>query len=123
MLSTAQDSAHGDPRLALSILGILGSAALVAFLLRRRPQVTIPAYLVAGALIGPHALGIVGDSDGVESIASLATILLMFTIGLHFNVGSAAGGLAPAALISVVAAVICTGAWRARLPGACPNKA
>src|ERR1700752_3339481 len=90
----AQADAHGDARFALNVLGLLAAAALVAFALRKFPTATIPAYLIMGALIGPHGIALVNEGGGTQSIASLATILLMFTIGLHMDVGSIRGGLA-----------------------------
>src|SRR6185436_18085231 len=97
---------HGETPYALEILGILAAAALVAFLLRKWPAATIPAYLIAGAVIGPYGLQLVGEGPGAESIASLATILLMFIIGLHLDVRGGRGGLASAAIITVASTVL-----------------
>lgn len=53
-------------------------------LLGRLRVALIPGYLLAGVLIGP-VLGVVSDADRISGLASLATVLLMFTIGLHFD--------------------------------------
>jgi len=100
---------HGDTAIALNILGILAAAALVAFLLRKWPAATIPAYLIVGALIGPYGLNMVHEGQAADSIASLATILLMFIIRLHLDVGSVRGGLASAAFITVVSTIAIIG--------------
>ncbi len=42
-------------------------------------------YLVAGVLIGPHALALAQDSPGVEYLAEFGVVFLMFVIGLEFN--------------------------------------
>lgn len=42
-------------------------------------------YLVVGVLIGPHALGLSQNSDGVRHLAEFGVVFLMFVIGLEFN--------------------------------------
>ncbi|GAB4386811.1 MAG: cation:proton antiporter [Phycisphaerales bacterium] len=66
------------------VLAILVCAGLVPLVLRRLRVALIPGYLLAGVLIGP-VLGVVSDADRVAGVASLATVLLMFSIGLHFD--------------------------------------
>ena len=46
---------------------------------------SIMGYLVAGVLIGPHALGLISDPESVEHLAEIGVILLMFLIGLEFS--------------------------------------
>jgi len=43
-------------------------------------------YLVVGAVVGPHALGLVGDLPFVEAAATIGVALLMFTLGLEISV-------------------------------------
>ena len=38
-----------------------------------------------GALIGPHALGIVKDVEGVRHLAELGVVFLLFNIGLELS--------------------------------------
>ena len=40
---------------------------------------------VAGALIGPHALGIIQDVEGVRHLAELGVVFLLFNIGLELS--------------------------------------
>lgn len=42
-------------------------------------------YLVAGVLIGPNALALAKDSEGVQYLAEFGVVFLMFVIGLEFN--------------------------------------
>jgi CPA2 family monovalent cation:H+ antiporter-2 len=42
-------------------------------------------YLVAGVLIGPHALALAQNSDGVRHLGEFGVVFLMFVIGLEFN--------------------------------------
>ncbi len=105
-LQLAASNPTADHRFALELLAILSAAALVAFVLRKLPQATIPGYLIAGAIIGPHALRIVGGAGGTETVGSLSTILLMFTIGLHMDIGALRSGLAPIAGITAISTVL-----------------
>jgi Kef-type K+ transport system membrane component KefB len=86
--------------LAVELLALLSAAGLVALLLRRFNLVTIPGYLVAGAVVG--ALG-VGGSEG-QTLGSLATVLLMFIIGLHMDLAGLRAGIVSTALVGAVAA-------------------
>ncbi len=67
---------------------ILVSAAVVAVVMQRMRLAAIPTYLIAGAVVGPRALGLVPSSEGLGAISHLAIILLLFGIGLelHFSV-------------------------------------
>lgn len=103
LLAQATPGAPAGHSIALELLAILAAAALVALLLRNLPQVMIPGYLIAGAIIGPHAARVVQGPGETESISQLSTVLLMFTIGLHLDMGGVRGGLAPAAIITAAA--------------------
>jgi Kef-type K+ transport system membrane component KefB len=59
----------------------------VALRLKLPPVVGI---LLAGAIAGPHALGLVGSSDVIEVFAEIGAALLLFFVGLKFNMGKLA---------------------------------
>jgi len=42
-------------------------------------------YLVVGVLIGPNALALAQNSEGVRQLAEFGVVFLMFVIGLEFN--------------------------------------
>ncbi len=42
-------------------------------------------YLVAGALVGPQLLGLVGGAESKMRIAELGIVLLLFLVGLELN--------------------------------------
>jgi CPA2 family monovalent cation:H+ antiporter-2 len=42
-------------------------------------------YLVVGVLIGPNALALAKDSEGVRYLAEFGVVFLMFVLGLEFN--------------------------------------
>ena len=42
-------------------------------------------YLVVGVLIGPNALALAQNSEGIRHLAEFGVVFLMFVIGLEFN--------------------------------------
>ncbi|QDL35856.1 monovalent cation:proton antiporter family protein [Rhodoferax sediminis] len=42
-------------------------------------------YLAVGVIIGPHALALAQDSEGVKYLGEFGVVFLMFVIGLEFN--------------------------------------
>ncbi|WP_213957305.1 MULTISPECIES: monovalent cation:proton antiporter family protein [unclassified Variovorax] len=42
-------------------------------------------YLVAGVLIGPHAMALADNSDGIQHLGEFGVVFLMFVIGLEFS--------------------------------------
>jgi CPA2 family monovalent cation:H+ antiporter-2 len=90
-LTAAQTGSESWP---VGLVVLFLAAALVATLLRRLRIETIPGYLLAGAIVGPHGLRLIADHSATEQIASLATILLMFGIGLQLDVTALRKGFA-----------------------------
>lgn len=93
---------------AVELLVIFATAAAVATIFRRARLESIPGYLVAGALIGPHAFGLVTDTATIESISGLAIVLLMFGIGLELDPSSLRRGTASILGAGVFATVLFT---------------
>lgn len=54
-------------------------------LFRRLNMPPILGYLMVGMVIGPHALGIIPDSEGTRYLAEFGVVFLMFSIGLEFS--------------------------------------
>jgi CPA2 family monovalent cation:H+ antiporter-2 len=72
--------------LALTI-ALLGTLGLVA---RRIGLSAIPAYLLAGLLLGPNEpreLAIIQPSEVTEFVAELGLVFLLFFLGLEFSLG------------------------------------
>jgi monovalent cation:H+ antiporter-2, CPA2 family len=70
------------------LLGVLGLAA------GRFGLSAIPAYLLAGLLLGPNEpeqLAIVRPSDVTEFVAELGLVFLLFFLGLEFSLGRLRG--------------------------------
>ena len=92
------------------------TAALLVLLPSRRLKIP-PAvgFLITGAIIGPGALGLIGDPHHVEMLAEIGVSVLLFVIGLEFSlarlreIGRAfllAGPLHVLGTIAVVAGVL-----------------
>lgn len=80
-------------------VGLTG-ALLFGYLAVRLKLSPIIGYLLAGVVVGPFTPGVVANHSVAEQFAEIGVILLLFGIGLHFNLGD---------LIAV---------WRVALPGA-----
>ncbi len=61
-------------------------AVAVVVLLHRLRLPAIAGFLVAGAIAGPAALGLIPDRENVEQLAELGVIALLFGIGLELPV-------------------------------------
>jgi monovalent cation:H+ antiporter-2, CPA2 family len=70
----------------IEILAIGLLAALVlGFISHRLKLSPIVGYLLAGILVGPHTPGFVADPNLAGQLAEVGVILLMFGVGLHFD--------------------------------------
>ncbi len=71
---------------ALSDTIILLAVSVVAVVLFRRLKLpAILAYLTVGIFIGPHAAGIVQNTDAMHFLAELGIAFLLFSLGLEFS--------------------------------------
>jgi len=73
-----------DPIIGLAIL--LAAALVGGMIAHRLRQPVILGYLAIGVVVGPHALGLVGDLALIEAIATIGVALLMFTLGLEISI-------------------------------------
>ena len=96
---------------------LLGSALAFVLLFRRVGLGATLGFLVAGAVMGPQVLGLVGGAEDKIGIAELGITLLLFIVGLELNPSRlwrlkhdifglgllqvAAGGIAIAAMIAL----------------------
>lgn len=76
------------PSLVLDLLIVLTTAGLVALAMSRAKLAAAPAYIIAGAIIGPDALALASTPDSLDGLAQLATVLLLFGIGLQLHIAS-----------------------------------
>jgi CPA2 family monovalent cation:H+ antiporter-2 len=66
------------------VLILLAASLLVVTIARRLGLPTILGYLIVGMGLGPHALGIVAQSQTTGLLAELGIVFLLFTLGLEF---------------------------------------
>ena len=64
---------------------LLGAAVLFVMIFRRFGLGAVLGYLVAGALVGPQGLGLVGGAEGKLAIAEIGIVLLLFLVGLELH--------------------------------------
>ncbi len=70
----------------LVFLSVGLAAALVLGLITERLKLSpIVGYLLAGILVGPNTPGLVADPHLAVQLAEIGVVLLMFGVGLHFN--------------------------------------
>jgi CPA2 family monovalent cation:H+ antiporter-2 len=79
-------------------LAVLGAALLLAGLFarfgRRLGLPTIPFFIVAGIVFGPHTPGVVvlEDPHEIELLATLGLVLLLFHLGIEFSINDLLSG-------------------------------
>jgi CPA2 family monovalent cation:H+ antiporter-2 len=66
---------------------VLTVAGLVTILFHRYRQPVVLGYILAGVIIGPHTppFPLIHDKDTIHTLAELGVMLLMFALGLEFN--------------------------------------
>ncbi|MES2303173.1 MAG: cation:proton antiporter [Pseudomonadota bacterium] len=64
---------------------LLGFALVFVLVFRRLGLGATLGYLLAGAVVGPQVLGLVGDAEQKLGIAELGITLLLFLVGLELN--------------------------------------
>jgi len=65
-----------------------GVSALTIFVLHRLTIPPIVGFMVAGVLIGPGGLSLIGDMRSIEILAEIGIILLLFTVGIEFSLAN-----------------------------------
>ncbi len=79
-------AAAAMPAFLPEVVALFVAGAAIAYVCHRLGLVPIAGFLIAGVLIGPHALGLVKDQALVDAAAEMGVILLLFTIGIEFSV-------------------------------------
>jgi CPA2 family monovalent cation:H+ antiporter-2 len=82
---------------------ILCVAGVTTLIFQRLRQPVVLGYLVAGLLLGPHApFHLISNEATVHTLAQLGVILVMFSIGLEFNLMGLRAMLPTAGITSLV---------------------
>lgn len=66
---------------------LFGFGLVFVLIFRRLGLGATLGFLIAGAVVGPQALHLVGDAEGKIGIAELGITLLLFIVGLELNPG------------------------------------
>ncbi|AGB39231.1 cation:proton antiporter [Natronococcus occultus] len=101
--------------LAIIVLG----ATFAGFLAKRTGQPTIIAYILAGVLLGPAALGVVEVGELTDLLSELGLAFLLFLLGIKMRLDEIQHVLSPIVKISIpqMAAVFVAGAGLSLLLG------
>jgi CPA2 family monovalent cation:H+ antiporter-2 len=75
-----------DADLLMTIAAGLGVALVFGYATQRLGLSPIVGYLIAGIVVGPNTPGYEANADIAKEFAELGVILLMFGVGLHFDV-------------------------------------
>jgi len=108
------------------VLVLLASSVLAVVACRSLQLPPIIGYLATGLLLGPHALGLISDTEETRHLAEFGVVFLMFSIGLEFSLSKLRVmrrlvfglGLAQVLLsiaICVAVALALGGSWQAGL--------
>lgn len=73
-----------DPTVAfVSILAIL--IIIIGLVLKKFKQPYIIGYIIIGALLGEHGIGLIKDADSIHHLGEIGIILLLFFIGMEIS--------------------------------------
>jgi len=67
------------------IVYICALALAVSLVCHRCAIPTVAGFLITGIICGPHGLQMIHEVDGVEQIAEIGVVCLLFTIGVEFS--------------------------------------
>ena len=65
--------------------GYLAAAVATVPLARRLGLGSVLGYLIAGVVIGPYGLGLLGGGEGVMHVAEFGVVMMLFVIGLELE--------------------------------------
>ncbi|MYJ96234.1 MAG: sodium:proton exchanger, partial [Proteobacteria bacterium] len=74
-----------DFSLLIDLTLLIGMAIPIVALAHRASIPSLAGFLVAGVLVGPSGLGLIGNTGEVEVLAELGVALLLFAVGLELS--------------------------------------
>ncbi|MGN6121436.1 MAG: cation:proton antiporter domain-containing protein, partial [Sphingomonas oligoaromativorans] len=74
-----------SPEILSRTLAYLAAAVVAAPIAKRLGLGSVLGYIIAGAVIGPSALSLIGDPTEVGHVAEFGVVMLMFLIGLEMR--------------------------------------
>jgi Kef-type K+ transport system membrane component KefB len=96
------------PSVLVDLFLLFAAAKLTGELFDALGQPEVMGELLAGVVIGPHVLGLVGEGDTavLEVIAELGVIILLFTVGLETSVRDLRKVGRPAITVGVLGVIL-----------------
>ena len=76
---------HNDFALLLNLAASLVLALIFGLITEKLKLSPIVGYLIAGFMLGPQTPGMVADPKMAAEFAEIGVVLLMFGVGLHFD--------------------------------------
>jgi Kef-type K+ transport system membrane component KefB len=103
----------------IELFVLFASAKVFGELFEHVRQPAVVGELLAGVVVGPHVLGLVGGGDEavLEVVAELGVIILLFTVGLETNLDDLRRVGKPALLVGTLGLVLPLGAALALMFG------
>jgi CPA2 family monovalent cation:H+ antiporter-2 len=77
---------HEAGLLAIAVVGLAALLCGMAMTWLRQPAIV--GYILAGVILGPSALGIVGERENIRILADIGVLLLLFLIGMELSLKS-----------------------------------
>jgi Na+:H+ antiporter len=88
--------------LLIGLIVILLAAKLAGEAMERLGQTAVLGELIAGIVIGPGVLGLVGETDVIHALAELGLLILLFEVGLESDLASLLRAGPQAVVVAVV---------------------
>jgi CPA2 family monovalent cation:H+ antiporter-2 len=76
---------HDVSPIVMNLAACLSAALILGFVTERLKLSPIVGYLLAGVAVGPLTPGFVADRKTAEQLADIGVVLLMFGVGMHFD--------------------------------------
>jgi CPA2 family monovalent cation:H+ antiporter-2 len=79
------DPGSSDPSILRDAIIFLLAAVVIVPLVRRLGVNAVIGYLIAGIVIGPYGLALIGQVDGTHQLAEFGVVFMLFAIGLELS--------------------------------------
>jgi Kef-type K+ transport system membrane component KefB/predicted amino acid-binding ACT domain protein len=93
-------------KVLLDILVVLFAAKMAAELAERAGLPAVVGEILAGILIGPSVLGLVGNDEVLRTLGELGVILLLFDVGLEMDLAELAAVGRASMMVATVGVVV-----------------
>ncbi len=79
------DIGSHDPSILRDAIVFLLATVIIVPLMRKAGVNAVIGYLIAGMVIGPHGLAMIGEVEGTHRLAELGIVFMLFAIGLELS--------------------------------------